>query len=66
VIREGLQVYLKDNVNAWDLGSDGHYRRRKPRGSQTPYSAQQYLMETLGLNMEMSEHGIDPVATRRS
>jgi polyphosphate kinase len=66
VIREGLQVYMKDNVNAWELGSDGHYRRRKPRGSQTPYSAQQQLMEALGLNMEMSENGIDPVASRRS
>jgi polyphosphate kinase len=49
VIREGLQVYLKDNVNAWELGSDGHYRRRKPRGSQAPYSAQLQLMESLGM-----------------
>jgi polyphosphate kinase len=75
VIREGLQVYLKDNVNTWELGSDGHYRRRKPRGSQAPYSAQQQLMETLGmgtadqhdkeLNLEMTEHGTDPVAARR-
>jgi polyphosphate kinase len=65
VIREGLQVYMKDNVNAWELGSDGHYRRRKPRGSQAPYSAQQQLMEAMGINMEMSEHGIDPVASRR-
>jgi polyphosphate kinase len=77
VIREGLQVYLKDNVNAWELGSDGHYRRRKPRGSQSPYSAQLQLMESLGmgssadqlnkqLDLEMSEHGTDPVAPRRS
>ena len=48
VLREGLQVCLKDNVNAWELGSDGRYRRRKPRGKQAPYSAQQQLMETLG------------------
>jgi polyphosphate kinase len=77
VIREGLQVYLKDNVNAWELGSDGHYRRRKPRGSQAPWSAQLQLMETLGmgssadqlnkeLDLEMREHGTDPVAPRRS
>jgi polyphosphate kinase len=75
VIREGLQVYLKDNVNTWELGGDGHYRRRKPRGSQAAYSAQQQLMETLGmgtadqhdkeLNLEMTEHGTDPVAARR-
>jgi polyphosphate kinase len=77
VIREGLQVCLKDNVDAWELGSDGHYRRKKPRGSQAPYSAQLHLMETLGMgaaldqhnkliDMEMSEHGTDPVASRRS
>ncbi|ALK96850.1 polyphosphate kinase [Massilia sp. WF1] len=69
VIREGLQVYLKDNVDAWELGSDGHYRRRKPRGSQPPYSAQQTLMATLGLaadaNNKENEHGTDPVAPRR-
>jgi polyphosphate kinase len=71
VIREGLQVYLKDNVDAWELGSDGHYRRRKPRGSQKPYSAQLQLMETLGMGPMTEEldkdnkHGTDPVASRR-
>jgi polyphosphate kinase len=71
VIREGLQVYLKDNVNAWELGSDGRYRRRKPRGSQSPHSAQQMLMEMLGTPAEPlnpnkeSEIGTDPVAARR-
>jgi polyphosphate kinase len=50
VLREGLQVYLKDNVNAWELGGDGRYRRRKPRGRQAPHSAQQQLMEMLGAN----------------
>jgi len=73
VIREGLQVYLKDNVNAWELGSDGRYRRRKPRGSQKAFSAQQALMDMLGLgpagdqhNNKDNEHGTDPVAPRRS
>jgi polyphosphate kinase len=71
VIREGLQVYLKDNVNAWELGSDGRYRRRKPRGSQSPHSAQQMLMEMLGTPAEPLNHnkendlGTDPVAARR-
>jgi polyphosphate kinase len=50
VLREGLQVYLKDNVNAWELGGDGRYRRRKPRGRQAPHSAQQQLMEVLGVD----------------
>jgi polyphosphate kinase len=67
VLREGLQVCLKDNVNAWELDGDGRYRRRKPRGSQAPHSAQQQLMETLGTNTSKEdEHGTDPVAPRRS
>ena len=48
VLREGLYPYLKDNVDAWELGSDGHYRRRKPRSRSTRYSAQDMLMNTLG------------------
>jgi polyphosphate kinase len=48
VIAEGLNPYLKDNTNAWELEPTGHYARRKPRGKQTPFSAQQYLMHTLG------------------
>jgi polyphosphate kinase len=72
VLREGLEVYLKDNVNAWELDGGGHYRRRKPRGSQAPHSAQQQLMETLGSGASTeqhnkeNEHGTDPVAPRRS
>nr|AGU09988.1 Polyphosphate kinase C-terminal domain [uncultured organism] len=71
VIKEGLQVYLKDNVNAWELGSDGRYRRRKPRGSQSPHSAQQMLMDMLGTAADKEKdkeiaHGTDPVAPRRS
>jgi polyphosphate kinase len=71
VLREGLQVYLKDNVNAWELGSDGRYRRRKPRGSQPAFGAQQFLMETLGaqsvahVHNKETDHGTDPVAPRR-
>jgi polyphosphate kinase len=48
VIAEGLTPYLKDNTNAWELESDGHYLRRKPRGKQSRFSAQQYLMQLLG------------------
>jgi len=68
VLREGLHPYLKDNVNAWELGSDGHYRRKKTRGSQKALSAQQHLMETLGAGVHShkeNEHGPDPVAPRR-
>ena len=48
VMAEGLTPYLKDNMNAWELEPDGHYQRRKARGKQAAFSAQQYLMDTLG------------------
>jgi polyphosphate kinase len=48
VIEEGLRVYLKDNVNAWELDSDGNYHRRKPRQKHSAFSAQQYLATSLG------------------
>ena len=67
VMREGLLPYLKDNVNAWELGSDGRYRRRKPRGKQPGYSAQQVLMDMLGAESapnKEAENGTDPVAPR--
>jgi polyphosphate kinase len=48
VLNEGLNPYLKDNQNAWELEADGHYQRRKARGKQAPFSAQQCLMESLG------------------
>ena len=31
VIDEGLKIYLHDNCQAWDMDSEGHYRRRRPR-----------------------------------
>ena len=49
VMSEGLNPYLKDNRNAWELEPDGHYQRRKARGKQGGFSAQQHLMETLGM-----------------
>jgi polyphosphate kinase len=48
VIAEGLNPYLKDNTNAWELGVDGQYRRRKPRGKHAGFSAQEHLARTLG------------------
>lgn len=48
VIDEGLKPYLKDNQNAWELDSHGRYHRRKPTARQQPFSAQGYLMQTLG------------------
>jgi polyphosphate kinase len=48
IITQGLNPYLKDNTNAWELESDGQYRKRKPRARQHRFSAQQHLMQTLG------------------
>jgi polyphosphate kinase len=47
VITEGLHPYLKDNTNSWELDSNGQYQRRKPRLRQTPFTAQNFLMQTL-------------------
>lgn len=48
VIAEGLNPYLKDNVNAWELDGEGCYHRRKARNGQVSHCAQQHLMLALG------------------
>ncbi|HCY63397.1 MAG TPA: polyphosphate kinase 1 [Oxalobacteraceae bacterium] len=48
VISEGLNPYVKDNLNAWELDADGGYHHKKPRAKQKPFGAQQYLMQTVG------------------
>jgi polyphosphate kinase len=48
VMQEGLMPYLKDNLNSWELYADGTYHRRRPRSDQAGFSAQEFLMQTLG------------------
>jgi len=48
VITEGLNPYLKDNSNAWELDQHGNYHRRRARGKQVEFSAQRHLMQLLG------------------
>lgn len=43
VLEEGLNLYLKDNQNAWQLTSEGRYNRLTPQADEAPFSAQQYL-----------------------
>jgi polyphosphate kinase len=43
-ILKDLDVYLSDNTQAWQLGSDGLYRRREP-GSEPAVCAQEKLLE---------------------
>ncbi len=42
VIRETLRYYLRDNVGAWELQSDGEYRRVRRRGRA--FSAQERIL----------------------
>ena len=46
IIAEGLKPYLRDNVQAWEMQSDGSYRRRTPRRAKV-YNAQAELLNLL-------------------
>jgi polyphosphate kinase len=46
VIKEGLRAYLADNIQAWDMGGDGTYTRRK-RGRGVRHCAQDELLAHL-------------------
>ena len=50
VIKEGLRMYLADNTQAWEMGSDGRYERRRRTG--TPRSAQDRLLAMLARTSE--------------
>ncbi len=45
VIEESFDVYLRDNKQAWELGSDGTYTRVKPTKGQPVFNAQEALMK---------------------
>ncbi|MGH8728020.1 MAG: polyphosphate kinase 1 [Burkholderiales bacterium] len=47
VIREGLKTYFTDNCRAWEMDSQGHYRKKTPRRGKA-YSAQSALLQELG------------------
>jgi polyphosphate kinase len=49
VLNEGLNPYLKDNTNSWELNSAGKYIQRKPKSKQLLYSAQEALSFDLGM-----------------
>jgi polyphosphate kinase len=44
VVAEGLDAYLADNCDAWELGADGAWTKRKPRGREKAVSAQADLL----------------------
>jgi polyphosphate kinase len=56
VIREGLQPYLKDNINAWLMTSEGRYRLRSSKRS-TSCDAQTHLVVQLGQDVLPESQG---------
>ena len=46
VIVEGLQIYLADNMQSWDMNANGHYHLRRSSRSK-PRCAQSELIELL-------------------
>jgi polyphosphate kinase len=44
VVAEGLDAYLADNCDAWELGADGAWTKLKPRGREKAVSAQADLL----------------------
>ena len=52
-IRDGmLDIYLRDNVNAHELQSDGSYVRLRPAEGQPPFSAQDWFLAHSGAHGE--------------
>jgi polyphosphate kinase len=47
VVDEGLGLYLNDNVDTWELGSDGAWTKQKARGRERGVSAQHELLVRL-------------------
>ncbi len=45
ILKDGLELYLSDNTEAWVLQKDGEYKRRKPAVNQRVRSAQNSLLE---------------------
>ena len=46
VVRESFELYLGDNMHAWQLQTDGTYRRTRP-GNARPRQAQETLLQEL-------------------
>ena len=47
VIEEAFDLYLQDNLQAWELQADGTYARRQPSADETPVAAQTTLLQRL-------------------
>ncbi len=49
-IRNELEYYLRDNVQAWELHSDGSYSLVQPAEGEERFSAQQVLLDDLAVS----------------
>ncbi len=47
IIEEALESHLRDNVDAWLMGPDGHYERRRARKGSRRYQVQAELLADL-------------------
>ena len=47
VVKQGLEPYLRDNVQAWELQADGSYKRVRARAGSKRNAAQEWLLERL-------------------
>ena len=47
VIKEGLDAYLSDNVQAWEMNAGGAFERKTPRRNTRLRCAQVELLEEL-------------------
>ena len=47
VIKEGLEPYLKDNCQAWEMDAEGNYRRKYLRSGSKSVCAQAQLLQEL-------------------
>jgi len=45
VLTEGLNVYLRDNQQAWEMDGEGNYRRRSVRGNRKLCAQEALLTE---------------------
>ncbi|MBL8529019.1 MAG: hypothetical protein JNL68_15130, partial [Burkholderiales bacterium] len=48
IVNESIKACLADNVQAWEMDSDGRYHRRSPRRGGRAFAAQAVLMDQLG------------------
>ncbi len=48
IYEEALGVCLRDDIQAWELGPDGEWRRLRPPEGAAPFSAQEALMARVG------------------